>query len=315
MANYEGMLLVTNNAIYQYATNKVTKIGDLTNNSYRNKISFKGELYFFEYFDQNIIFYKINGLTKIKIKQILFPQNLIIKCVNFVQSTMGDLLVYYLYQKREQTGLYIEYQNLLTSHQTLIFDDEIQFNEIFASCSLFGSDYFVVTFPEDKTKKLIRFHNYQWDIIASFRDTETKNVLMMVINNYLYIGLDMVLYRVTNSLKPTLVVETMFEDNPIISLIATPSWDNNYYLYLLLNDGSLYRNNILNNDLVLITKVVSNENAILTVKFMNFCDNIIITGQQIQDNLKNYIFFFITKDKNIVFQKLTDNLNIIDIWV
>lgn len=271
MSMYEEMLLITNNRIYQFARNVITKLGNLTNNSYRKKIKFKEELYFFEYFEEKIIFYKMNDLTITKIKQISLPQTLIIKCVNFSQSTTEELLVYYLYQKKDQAGLYLTYYNLSTNQQTVIFDDKLQLNEIFASCSLFESEYLVVTFPEDNTKKLIRFHNYQWDIIASFRDNEIKNVLMMVvINNYLYIAIDLVLYRMTNSLKPTLVVETIFEKQSIIGLTASPTWDNNRYFYLLLNDGSLYCNNILTNDLTLITKLTANDNVVLTVQLITF---------------------------------------------
>ncbi|AOX43851.1 hypothetical protein S100390_v1c05120 [Spiroplasma sp. NBRC 100390] len=316
MSTDEKMLLVTNNGIYHFAPNMITKLGDLTNNSYRKKIKFKEELYFFEYFNQNIICYKIDGLTITKIKQILLPQSLVIKCINFSQSGTGELLVYYLYQKHGQTGIYLTYYNLLKNEQTVIFDDKLQLNEIFASCSFLEREYLVVTFPEDNTKKLIRFHNYQWDIIASFRDDETKNVLMMVINNYLYIAIDLVLYRMTNSLKPTLVVETIFENKSIIGLTASPAWDDSRYFYLLLNDGSLYRNNILTNDLILITKLTSNDNVVLTVQSINFWENnLLITGQQTEDNLESNIFFFITQDNNISVHKLENNFNIIDIWV
>ncbi|KAF0850995.1 MAG: hypothetical protein EIB84_03445 [Spiroplasma poulsonii] len=315
MSTYEEMLLITNNSIYQFAPNVIAKLGNLTKNSYRKKIKFKEELYFFEYFDQKIIFYKMNDLTITKIKQISLPQALIIKCVNFSQSTTEELLVYYLYQKKDQVGIYLSYYNLSTNQQTVIFDEKLQLNEIFASCSLFESEYLVVTFPEDNTKKLIRFHNYQWDIIASFRDDETKNVLMMVINNYLYIAIDLVLYRMTNSLKPTLVVETLFEKQSIIGLTASPTWDNNRYFYLLLNDGSLYRNNILTNDLTLITKLTINNNVVLTVQLITFWkSNLLIAGQQTQGDLKTDILFFITQNKNITIQKLETNLNITEIW-
>ncbi len=140
---------------------------------------------------------------------------------------------------------------------------------------------------------------------------------MMVINNYLYIAIDLVLYRMTNYLKPTLVVETIFENKSIVGLTASPAWDDSRYFYLLLNDGSLYRNNIiLTNDLILITKLTSNDNVVLTVQSINFWKNsLLITGQQTEDNLEGNIFFFITQDNNISVHKLENNLNIIDIWV
>lgn len=316
MAMHEKMLLITNNMIYQFDSNMIIKVSNLINNSYRKKIKFKEEFYFFEYFNQNIIFYKINNSKITIIKQISLPDSLTIKCVNFSHSAIGELLIYYLYQKSDQSGLYLTYYNLSIDRQILIFDDQLQLNEIFASCSLFNGEYLVVTFSNDNTKKLIRFNNFQWDIIASFRDNETNNVLMMVINNYLYIAIDSVLYRMTNSSKPTLVVETIFENKKIIDLTAIPSWYDNRYFYLLLNDGSLYRNNILTNYLVLITNLLVNDNVILTVQFINFWkNNIIVIGHQIQDNLKTNIFFFITQDRNITVQKLENNLNIIDVWV
>lgn len=137
---------------------------------------------------------------------------------------------------------------------------------------------------------------------------------MMVINNYLYIAIDLVLYRMTNSLKPTLVVETIFENQSIIGLTASPTWENNRYFYLLLNDGSLYRNNILTNDLKLITKLTINNNIVLIVQLITFWkNNLLIVGQQTQGDLKTDIFFFITQHKNITIQKLETNLNITEI--
>lgn len=119
----------------------------------------------------------------------------------------------------------------------------------------------------------------------------------------------------TNSLKPTLVVETLFEKHSIIGLTASPTWDNNRYFYLLLNDGSLYRNNILTNDLTLITKLTANDNVVLTVQLITFWkNNLLIVGQQTQGDLKTDIFFFITQNKNITIQKLETNLNITEIW-
>ncbi|WP_425380626.1 hypothetical protein [Spiroplasma endosymbiont of Stenodema calcarata] len=310
----QAMLLVTNNAIYQMRANKRTKIGDLINNSYRKKINFKGFIYFLEYFNQNIIFYKINGIALTKIKQISFPQNLTIKFINFFESNSGELMVYYLYEQASQSGIYIEYHNLSTNEESFIFDDQIKIDKIFASCSLLESQYFVVTLPNDNIKKLIHFHDYQWKTIASFRNSSVNEVIMQVINNYVYIAIASVLYRVTNSSKPTLVVDTIFENN-IIGLTPCPSWHNNSNFYLLLNDGSLYCNNILNNNLTLVTKFPIKTYGILTWQFINFYKNeLMITAQQIQDNSKYDVFFFITEDKKTTIQKYANKFNIINIW-